>query len=136
LVLDIDGVLADFTLGFTSHAHELFGTEVVQGKDQPIWGHSNVMSDEQDRVVWGFIRRNPWWWGTLPHCLSDEDFESLSSLLSGAVMYLTNRPASSRAATVDWLWQNGLPFGSVVFAESKIAELKKISDVRRDGPSR
>ena len=66
IIFDIDGVFADFTLGFTELGHVAYGTSKLHTHEQKFWEDFGGMTKEQIAALWTLIDTNPAWWGTLP----------------------------------------------------------------------
>ena len=66
IIFDIDGILADFTYGFTELAKIAFQTRQLHTHEQQYWEDFGGITKEQTAALWKLIDANPTWWGTLP----------------------------------------------------------------------
>lgn len=72
IAFDIDGVLANFTRGFTRIGHRLFGTPVGDSESQQTWNFEEFPELELDTEkaaydgpIWTAIKTSPDFWATL-----------------------------------------------------------------------
>lgn len=96
IVFDIDGVLANFTRGFTRIAHALFGTPVGDATSQQNWmfedfpelGLDKIQCDFANGPIWNQVRTDPSFW---------EDLDPLNVSVMRRInaienkMFITNR---------------------------------------------
>lgn len=126
VVFDLDGVLADFTKGFTDLAAEM--GVVKKGwrtESQPEW-HFNFYVDK----VWAEVDKQPDFWERLEPLVTLEDLSALESLEKVAhIVYMTARsgPENVGEQTKRWIKACGLPSGPVfVGAANKVALLSTL----------
>ena len=66
---DVDGVLANFTRGFTRYGNLIFGTPVADGNSQQTWMFEDFPELELDKekcsAIWKFVKTDPDFWATL-----------------------------------------------------------------------
>jgi hypothetical protein len=73
IAFDIDGVLANFTRGFTRIAHRLYGSPVGDGASQETWffedypqlGLNKEQCDFSTGAIWQEIKSSPFFWAEL-----------------------------------------------------------------------
>jgi hypothetical protein len=104
---DLDGVLANFTVAFTTLAHKLFNTPVYPDCRCVDLYSSGLSSGEYERL-WEYVNSHPEFWRHLPPLVTPQEAERIRELAGRAdVWFLTTRPDPSRgpvtAATADWL---------------------------------
>lgn len=120
VVFDIDGVLANFTRGFTSIAAELGLVEEAWDNDQqPTWDF-NFHVDP----VWAVVNDVPDFWRNLPVLARDQDIEAMWRL-HVPILYLTGRrgPTNVVDQTERWLLDHGFPLGEIVLSSGKAGYL-------------
>lgn len=99
LMLDIDGVIADFVLGFTTAAKTLGLIDAPYStREQEGWAFP---FDESK--VWGYLNCCPNWWLTLEPLVSKYEVQCLADLCRAEgieVHFLTSRPEARRGMSV------------------------------------
>ncbi len=127
IMIDVDGVLVDFTLGFSKLANWLSDDVVPQS---PTLTHKRwsfvpaLMSKATFSKTWKYINENPMWWGTLGSL--DVDWDELDNLTyHKEVYFVTSRPKNSRQYTRRWLEDHGLGRPQVIFTKKK-GELARV----------
>ena len=124
VIIDIDGVLADFPLGFTRLASsKIFNFDVIPTPaiSHQQWNFKNIMTHKQEDDIWDYINLNPWWWATLPP-LIDRDMGARLSDLNQAVpiYYVTHRPNRAHQATSAWLRTTvNIAYSNVIMSKYK-----------------
>ena len=126
VVLDIDGVLADFSRPFR-RVLERYGAQLRPFEDgEPnVWDWELLYgaTPEQREAAWEFVGAVPAWWGSLPlHTDVVEDVRTDLFALSQRVpvVCVTARPANTWGATTRWLRQTlGLALPVVVAPRKK-----------------
>lgn len=119
VLFDIDGVLADLTHGLTTLAHDLWGTPIITGENQPTWNFRNALNAQQQEAVWRIIGENPTFWGGLPSMIDAYDKAALILLAREAdFTYITNRPNASAEVTQAWL-ETRVPAGTLIHTPNK-----------------
>ncbi len=122
VVLDIDGVLADFTLGFLRLAAEVTGMEPealrIKGSvEQNTWqfrdDYDNPgFSKRNEDDVWDVIRESETFWVDMPSLTTEADDEALRVLAEQFdIVYVTDRNVGVDPVgqTVMWLVDQELP---------------------------
>lgn len=120
VVFDVDGVLADFSYGFSRLALEYFPIAVTDTMEQLSfrWLREQGVSKDEENALWDEVTRRPDFWFNLPCLLSDNDKRAMYMLVESGVdiIYLTNRhhTGTMLGQTEAWIFQNQLPYGLVV----------------------
>lgn len=130
VVLDIDGVLADFALGFSRLCAELYRFPVFTTAEQETWQeyHRRGLSYNEEAAVWDKIEDSEDWWETLEPLVSPRDLTWLYRLSEFAnIHYITNRrvPANVAHQTENWLHAHDFPEGRVHVVNEKAAYVKE-----------
>jgi 3-deoxy-D-manno-octulosonate 8-phosphate phosphatase KdsC-like HAD superfamily phosphatase len=119
IVLDIDGVLADFTYGVTSR----LGSAISQGA-QPQWNIPGLDSNRD-------MLHDPYFWDDLPPVVSYAEIDQLGLLVEKygiTVAYVTNRNEDSVVTTKQWLYAMGLPDAQVIYTTDKTEACEEIEE--------
>jgi hypothetical protein len=96
IAFDIDGVLANFTRGFTRIAHQLYGTPVGDTESQQTWNFEEFPELRLDKVkaafdgpVWTAVKTSPDFWARL-----DPKNPSVMPRINRIAnkVFITNRP--------------------------------------------
>lgn len=109
IALDIDGVMADFTTGFTKLAEELGITDHHWGPaEQPTWHFDFHM-----KPVWQEVDRCQNWWMSLEPLVTPGEVTELNQLIHNygvEVVFITNRGPTSglSAERQSGLWLEGI----------------------------
>lgn len=108
ILIDLDGVLADFARGYSTTANDMYGTPVLGTETCPTWSVAEAvgLTREQDIHVWGAITRSEIFWRRLPELAGAEEFERIAALEN--VVFCTTRPSAARSQTRGWLREYGL----------------------------
>lgn len=138
---DLDGVLANFTVAFSTMAHAQFGTPVYPD-GHCVDVYSFGLSDEEADILWGYINTHPEFWRDLPPLVTPQEAQRIRALACRAnVFFLTTRPEKGvqgavTAATADWLCAHiGLedPLQSVgILVESRLVVSGSSSEKAKD----
>ena len=124
IVVDIDGVLADFSLSFTALMSRRSDEKTQSTRFQQTWRFEDSgYSKESVKDAWDYIDGNPSWWTALIPIPSRLEFSLLRELETHyTVVYLTNRHETDavRDATQDWLNIYRIK-GGLVFTSDKAA---------------
>jgi len=105
---DLDGVLANFTVAFTTLASGMFGTPVYPDC-RCVDVYSFGLTDEEMDTLWEYVNAHPEFWLHLPPLVTPQEAERIRDLARCAdVFFLTTRPepgvrGAVTAATADWL---------------------------------
>ena len=122
IVYDIDGVLANFTRGFSDLAARLGIVPAGWDNDeQQTWDY-----DFHVDPVWRATEGEPFWLN-LPRLVTDADVAFMNEAgRYTETIYLTGRKetGSVRAQTQRWLEQHGFPDGAVILADNKAQALE------------
>lgn len=121
IIFDVDGVLADFVLGFTAiaGAPEPWGTR--EGR-QKLWSFRDVFSPEQISNAWEKLKSSDSFWRDLPPLQSPEVFDAIDELqLSHHVLFVTARVSYKNAQeqTKLFLEDHGVMNPSVIVSPKK-----------------
>lgn len=123
IVFDVDGVLANFTKGFTTIGNRLFGIPIVENDDQLSWNFKESLTSEQQSVIWNEVKSTLGWWRSLVSLVSYEIFYRINRLtIDNEVYFVTNRFSYRRPPgeqTVSWLMLHGIPNPRVIVSEKK-----------------
>ena len=131
IMLDVDGVLADFILGFTQLAttagylYEPFST-----KDQQSWDFNEHLSWTQQQNLWVYIKASPTWWETLQPLVSVDEIDQISELAANhQLVFCTQRVGRHpQLQTTYWLRRLGILNGAVVVTKRK-GEVARALDI-------
>ena len=137
VILDVDGVLADFNSGFRELIISRGGTmDPLPPEGPPVWDWYHLLGAKRQEVVdaWAWIRDNPAWWATLrPYQEAVEARPLLQRLYTERqVIVLTSRvPLHADAITRAWLRAHvGLPSSvPVVHVDDKGLAIKALGGV-------
>ena len=115
VMIDIDGVLADFIYGFTALAAHLGLVERPWSTpDQPTWKFSFPVD-----AVWREVDAHPEWWLSLPALVIDAEVEALNEACEfHTIWYMTNR-RGALDQTVSWLKRIGIAHPLVMATVNK-----------------
>ncbi len=121
VVLDVDGVLADFILGFTTLANRMVGTPVYTTLEQKAWDLYEGLSDTQCVQALEAAKRSPTFWQELPPLASPEELARLAAVAPAhEVYFVTNRfGIGAKAQTETWLRRHGLSAPTVIISDAK-----------------
>lgn len=106
---DVDGLLADFNVGFINALNQEVGTQVVCSNYLPkVWDYAPLFyTDDVIRATWEHIKSpHTQFWARLPVCWFAERCAAALWSLYGEhdVYFITARPgASAKAQTESWL---------------------------------
>lgn len=127
VVLDIDGVLADFSLAFTQRLVEMGRIAApVPATAQQTWyfRDSLPITRADEDAVWAYIDGSRTFWRDLRPILDADDRLALRDLAKVArIIYMTGRLDAGNltlAQTHGWLNLNGLPHGPVILNPDKV----------------
>lgn len=115
VVLDVDGVLAEFTEALLRFA----GREPRSSGRQPTWGFPEF-SNEEWAALWERMEREPDFWLTPERIPSWAEVAELNALARHTrIVYATSRPKYARAQTERWLRICDFPVGGVLVTKAK-----------------
>lgn len=112
---DVDGVLADFDLGYRLMYRERYG--IMKEKAQR-WDEST------DEATWSDIKASPDFWSKLHPLASRADFRDINSLshMGVSIYFVTARVGREpKRQTEEWLHVHGIDRPTVVVANRKAA---------------
>ena len=111
VMVDVDGVLADFVRGFTMLAWTMFGSPVQSVFDKQQWHGFDGLDKNQVDEVWKHINASPTFWESLPLCVTPDEMDRLDDLTAEADVYFVTNRGSSKSAkrqTENWLIAHGI----------------------------
>src|SRR5512138_3461350 len=111
---DVDGVLADFDLGYRTLYRELYGGELLPRPTR--WGQSG------DHHVWEEIKKRPYFWASLCPLATQAEFHIIQRLqgLSADVYFVTHRMGvDPKGQTEFWLRSQGIDTPTVIVSGLK-----------------
>ncbi len=126
VAMDLDGVMADFTTGFTSLGNEMFGTPIVNPADQPDWSFQGILNSRQIDALWKEILVSGVFWKLLKP-IEELDVDRINKYTQkNKLMYITNRSGYlSWEQSVRWLVNQGIKEPLVVVTNSKLKTCRK-----------
>jgi hypothetical protein len=125
IVFDIDGVLANFTRGFTRIAHVFFGTPVGDAPSQQNWmfedfpelGLTKEHCDFNNGLIWNEVRTNNMFWENLDP-LNPSVMLRINAIQNK--MFITNRLGVDPLKQSEWFLKKwGIADPLVVLASKK-----------------
>lgn len=129
VVLDVDGVLADFVLAFTRMGNIRFGTPVYSNGRQRDWRRFEGLTPAQIDALWDSVRSDNLFWESLPELVTPGDKQALRVLSDSgfSLLYLTLRPGVEPALqTRHWLLDHDFPaWDQVAVTDDKVAFLRE-----------
>lgn len=110
IMVDIDGVLADFICGFTTLAAAMFGCPITTTSEQPKWDGFPGMTALQINLVWKRVKTSTDFWNRLGSLVGDKTFDRISELqVDHRVHFVTSRHGlAAHDQTVGWLEERGI----------------------------
>lgn len=107
VVFDLDGVLADWSTGFSTLARSIYpDVPVVTHSECVSWDDRPGMTKHMERVVWDLIKQDARFWAELTPLATQEEFQKIEALIFGGyrVYFATNRNTpGALTATRTWL---------------------------------
>lgn len=121
VVLDVDGVLADFILGFTTLANRMFGTPVYTTLEQKAWDSYEGLTDAECTQTLEAAKLSPTFWQDLPPLASPEELARLAFVAAAHDLYfVTSRfGVGAKVQTEAWLRRHGVPSPTVIVSDAK-----------------
>lgn len=123
--VDLDGVCADFMLGFSEISSKIFGTHTVTDREQVThWDLQEVfgISEEQIHVVWNEINSSNNFWRTLKPW-DRKSFNYFKNAFNGEEVYFITariRGKNIYKQTVSWLDSVGWINPQVIITVDKV----------------
>jgi len=106
VIIDIDGVLADFIKGFTELASRQFNYNIpiIPSIFHQVWNFKDIMTPQEENATWEHIHSHPDWWDTLRPMISLPVGGRLADISRQVPTYfVTHRPDAAHKATAHWL---------------------------------
>lgn len=130
IMFDVDGVLADFMLSFTTRASERYGTPVFSTLSQPSWRFDYMLTPRQVEMVLSGIHAEADFWEGLAPLFTIEELHKLCNLQDKVdLIFVTNRVSTSRTSaqlqTQKWLKLYGIDYPVTLCSKHK-AEIARI----------
>lgn len=122
IILDIDGCLADFILGFTTLANKMFNTPIIPTREHKAWGSFPGLTQEMESTVWEEIKSSNRFWYNLTPLVSPRVFSWIDSFSQRGhdVYFVTSRlGAYAKQQTEDWLMSQGVLDPTVIVSSKK-----------------
>lgn len=135
VMFDVDGVLADFCLGFSSLGNARFGTPISNTRSQQSWDAIGAMTPAQHAILWGWVEQHPEWWAQLFPLVDKQERDAIYQLATSVryeVYFVTNRGIGKQRGakyyTEEWLRKTfGIPYPTVVLSGAKGEVAKALS---------
>lgn len=129
IMMDIDGVLADFDQGFRQMAH-IFdpSIRIISQVDQPTWDYDDI-PDAIERDVWQLIRESQTFWKNLPLLPGHVEWRDFVQSSDHEIVYVSNRDTCGinvSKQTASWLWFNFGASSQLILTDDKVAAAKLI----------
>lgn len=128
VVLDIDGVLAEFTYSFCQvmrMLHQDGDYDLHTSGGQQSWGWEDIPEEVVSRT-WASIHVTPSFWSTLAVIPSIPEVNGLHALKNSVdFLYLTGRRTDTRDVTADWLNEMDFPEGKLILTNQKHIALQR-----------
>ena len=121
IMFDVDGVLADFVLGFRRLANETYKLPLYGTHEQPDWKFPDLDYQQNNRL-WERVKDpKEKFWTTLFPLISSRLFQRIDDLQTRAEVYfITTRVGiDAQDQTAQWLQEWGLVRPSVIIAGDK-----------------
>lgn len=123
VIVDVDGVLANYNAGIADIARDLYGIELpLHPRDITDWYQcSKMIGKERWVVVWDRVMRDPQFLSGLPPLATPNEFARLESLnLTSDLYFVTNRSVfGAKTITEQWLMGHGISAPTVVLSRHK-----------------
>ena len=123
ILIDIDGVLADYNGGIAKIIIDRYGIEVpISGKDITDWyQYRNTIGRNLWKDVWKFVNDNPSFMCNLNPLASPYEFSRIESLnLNNDLYFVTNRASIGiKIITEKWLMKHNISYPTVILSKHK-----------------
>jgi hypothetical protein len=115
VMFDIDGVLADFKLGFAQEYERVHAQPFPLPPGEGMWG------DFLDKLTWASVKNSLTFWQELPPLINGSEAQRIAMLTrKAAVYFVTARPGRSVAYQTEvWLYGLGIRSGAVILSSRK-----------------
>ncbi len=117
IVFDVDGVLADFTWGFTELRQRLYGEGyIITSSEAQSWDEHSAGHSDYNRRTWDHIIQSDTFWAGLPKAITESTVDHIIELESVHDLYFATSRIGTRVKeqTEDWLMNNLLLFTPTV----------------------
>ena len=123
IAFDVDGVLANFTRGFTRVGNRLFGTPIADIPAQRSWMFEDSpelsLDKAQCKIIWDVILKSPCFWRDLDP-VNVSVMQRIDRIRNK--VFITNRFGQNpQQQTVDFLTKWGISSPEVIMAKDKSA---------------
>jgi uncharacterized HAD superfamily protein len=128
LAVDVDGVLADFTLGFYKLLAQWHPEYAVQTTaEQKTWDYANIAKDHEAET-WTRLNQHATFWQDLPSRLTaGEQYKLISLCGEHRVYFVTNRTGvDPERQTVAWLRARGIYDPNVIVTPNKALAVRTV----------
>jgi len=108
IMLDIDGVLADFVLAYTREAVKLgFLENPISTIDQPTWSFDGIgLTEAQGKEVWQYIDSQRFWWlEKLPSLMTAQQTDRIRALKYANELYFCTKRRAPETASISIQYQ-------------------------------
>lgn len=132
IMFDVDGVLADFVLAFTTLANAMFPeVPITSTAEQESWVGFRGMTQKQIGKVWERLKDDTSFWLTPRPLVTPEDFRRIAELSDlDNVYFVTSRVGVfAKEQTADWLMDYGIVRPTVVICKNK-GEFAKAVEIK------
>lgn len=132
IVFDIDGVLADWSTGFSRWARAVYpDVPIVTHAECESWDVRPGMTPEMESAVWDLVKLNARFWGDLPALVSPREVRGIRLLIEQghSIYFATNRKTSGALRTTrQWLTRHIGVYGLPVIITHRKGEFCKVVD--------
>ena len=118
ILMDVDGVIANFTKRFTELCHHMDPSCQIHESPHvtPHWNFKEIPEYIQSKA-WSFIRESPSWWEYMDSLLNKEQIRKLNTLPD--VLYVSSREGMDVGRqTNNWLCNIGIVAANVLIVPS------------------
>ncbi len=126
IAIDVDGVLADFVLGFGQLLRRIEPKDIdlFDPEFPPLWNWPEYYGWHKDTIAraWTEVENSGYFWKLLfPYATAQEDMKLLEALSHRhEIYYLTNRAGkTAKQETEEWLSSRGITNPTVVVCRNK-----------------
>lgn len=123
IIFDVDGVLANFILGFTALGHQWYNTPVVDTEQYLKWGKFPGLGPDKEAALWAAVKaKETHFWFNLYPLVPRATFAMIDSMSfqGHEIYYVTSRPGErSKMQTEEWLKRQGIYNPTVIVSSKK-----------------